>query len=62
VPLHLLRDDPLLRRANVNFAEATPQDRQTVLEQIERLARSRHWNETRAVIGNLHQRAFGDNR
>ena len=27
VPLYLLRDDPLLRRAGVTFAEATPQER-----------------------------------
>ena len=50
----------LLRRAGVTFAEATPQERQTVTEQMERLARSRYWNETRAVIASLYQRAFGN--
>ncbi len=48
VPLYLLRDDPLLRRAGVVFAEATVQEQQTVAEQLERLARSRFWNEARA--------------
>ena len=59
VPLYLLRDDPLLRRAGVVFAEATTQEQQTVAEQLERLARSRFWNEARAAIGTLYQRAFG---
>ena len=59
VPLYALRDDPLLRRAGVTFAEATPQDRQTVSEQLERLSRSRFWNEARAAVATLYQRAFG---
>jgi hypothetical protein len=59
VPLYVLRDDPLLRRAGVTFAEATPQDRQTVSEQLERLSRSRFWNEARAAVATLYQRAFG---
>jgi hypothetical protein len=59
VPLYVLRDDPLLRRAGVTFAEATTQDRQMVADQIERLARSRYWNEACAAISGLYQRAFG---
>jgi hypothetical protein len=59
IPLYTLRDDPLLRRAGVTFAEATPQERQTLSEQLERLARSRYWNEARSAIANLYQRAFG---
>jgi hypothetical protein len=62
VPLYQLRDDPLLRRANVNFAEGFGQDRQSVQEQLERLARSRFWNETRTLVNNLYQRAFNENR
>jgi hypothetical protein len=58
VPLYLMRDDPLMRRAGVTFAEATTQERQTVTEQLERLARSRFWNEARAAIAALYQRAF----
>ena len=54
--------DPLLRQAGVTFASATPRDAQTAVEQLERLARSRYWNETRAVLANLYQRAFGGNR
>jgi hypothetical protein len=60
VPLYVLRDDPLLRRAGVNFAEASQHDRQSTFEQVERLARSRYWNETRSAIANLYQRAFGN--
>jgi hypothetical protein len=60
IPLYLLRDDPLLQRAGVTFAEATSQDRELVAGQLERLARSRFWAEARAVIGNLYQRAFGN--
>jgi hypothetical protein len=59
VPLFVLRDDPLLRQAGVTFAQATSQDRQMLLEQVERLARSRLWNEARETIGQLYQRAFG---
>ena len=61
VPLYLLRDDPLLRRAGTTFAEATTQERQTVTEHLERLARSRFWNEARAAVAALYQRAFGGN-
>jgi Trypsin-like peptidase domain len=60
IPLYTLRDDPLLRRAGVTFAEATAQDRQTLSEQLERLARSRFWNEARSTISSLYQRAFGN--
>jgi hypothetical protein len=61
VPLYVLRDDPLLRRAGVTFAEATSHDRQMVTEQLERLARTRFWTEARATIASLYQRAFGNN-
>ncbi|HZY91058.1 MAG TPA: trypsin-like peptidase domain-containing protein, partial [Gemmataceae bacterium] len=59
VPLYALRDDPLLRRAGVTFAEANAQDRRSLAEQLERLSRSRYWNEARSAITNLYQRAFG---
>jgi hypothetical protein len=59
VPLWVLRDDPLFRRAGVTFAEATSRDLQTVTNQIERLTRSRYWNEVRSTINTLYQRAFG---
>jgi hypothetical protein len=59
VPLYALRDDPLLRRAGVTFAEATDEDRRTAVEQLERLARSRYWKEARQTIATLYQRAFG---
>jgi hypothetical protein len=59
IPLFVLRDDPLLRRAGVTFAAATTQEQQTVTDQLERLARSRFWGEARATIENLYQRAFG---
>jgi hypothetical protein len=59
VPLYALRDDPLLRNAGVTFAEATFRERRTVVEQLERLSRSRYWNEAAGVIANLYERAFG---
>jgi hypothetical protein len=59
VPLWVLRDDPLFRRAGVTFAEATTGDLRTVTNQIERLTRSRYWNEVRTTINTLYQRAFG---
>lgn len=60
VPLYVLRDDPLLRRAGVTFAEATQQDQHDLVSQLERLARSRFWNEARATIRDLYQKAFGN--
>ncbi len=60
IPLYTLRDDPLLRRAGVTFAEATPEDCETVAGQLERLARTRHWGEAKSAITNLYNRAFGN--
>src|SRR5262249_6922366 len=40
IPLWLLHDDPLLRQADVTFAEATAQEREEINQQVERLARS----------------------
>jgi hypothetical protein len=62
VPLWVLRDEPLFRRAGVTFAEATGEELQTATSQLERLARSRYWSEVRATIASLHQRAFGNGR
>jgi hypothetical protein len=59
IPLWTLRDDPLLKRAGVTFAQATAHDRQLITEQLERLARSRYWPDVRNTIANLYQRAFG---
>jgi hypothetical protein len=59
IPLWVLRDDPLLRRAGVTFAEATSEDLRTTSNQLERLARSRYWNEVRNTVNELYRRAFG---
>jgi Trypsin-like peptidase domain len=59
IPLWVLRDDPLLQRCGVTFAQATPEDLRSTAEQIERLARSRYWTEVRGTIATLYQRAFG---
>ncbi len=59
IPLWVLRDDPLFRRAGVTFAES--QDLERVSGQLERLARSRYWNEARQTVTTLYQRAFGQN-
>jgi hypothetical protein len=61
VPLWVLRDDPLLQGAGVTFTQATTPERQAVAEQLERLARTRLWNEARETIGSLYRRAFGPN-
>ncbi len=60
IPLWLLRDDPLLRRAGVTFAEASYQQVQQMSEQLERLSRSRYWTEVQSTINNLYRRAFGN--
>ena len=61
IPLWLLRDDPLLTRNGVTFAQATTEDLHSTTEQIERLARSRYWNDVRGTIATYYQRAFGGN-
>jgi hypothetical protein len=61
VPMWVLRDDPLFRRAGVMFAEATTRDLETITNQLERLTRSRYWGEVRSTINNLYHRAFGPN-
>jgi Trypsin-like peptidase domain len=59
IPLWVLRDDPLLQRCGVTFAQATTEDLRNTTEQMERLARSRYWNEVRGTIATYYQRAFG---
>jgi hypothetical protein len=61
IPLWALRDDPLFRQASVSFTDAPRSDLQTTLGQLERLARSRYWNELRRTVEGLYQRAFGGN-
>jgi len=59
IPVWVLRDDPLLRRCGVTFAQATTEELQLTTEQMERLARSRYWNEVRSNIASYYQKAFG---
>jgi hypothetical protein len=59
IPLWALRDDPLFRRAGINFNEATSGALEATAQQIERLARTRYWSELRNNIATLYQRAFG---
>jgi hypothetical protein len=54
-----LREDPLLRRAEVTFAAADPKEFEAMTGQMERLARSRYWADAQAAITGLYQRAFG---
>lgn len=60
IPLWCLREDPLLCKAGVTFAEASSRDLEDLTSQLERLARSRYWNEVRSMIGSMYQRAFGN--
>ncbi|MBL8797299.1 MAG: trypsin-like peptidase domain-containing protein [Planctomycetia bacterium] len=66
IPLWALRDDPLLRRANVSFAEASSEQMSQLTNQLERLSRSRYWSELQSTINSYYRRAFGpgnsDNR
>jgi endonuclease G, mitochondrial len=60
VPLYTLRDDPLFRSAGIPFTEGTRQEEtERVVDQLERLARSRSWNEVKNFVENLYQRTFG---
>jgi hypothetical protein len=59
VPLYTLTDEPLLRRAGVTFTAADPRERQGAFDQLDRLARTRYWNEARAYLAGLYRRAFG---
>jgi len=59
IPMWALRDDPLLQKAGVTFAALNNQEREQMMQQLERLSRSRYWNETKTTIENLYRRAFG---
>jgi hypothetical protein len=59
IPLWVLREDPLVRRAGLTFAEATTQQLEQTTAQVERLARSRYWAEVRDYIAGVYQRAYG---
>jgi hypothetical protein len=59
VPLWVLRDDPLFRQAGVTFAEASTKEVERTTNQVERLARSRYWNEIQSTIDQLYRQAFG---
>lgn len=58
VPLWMLQEDPLMQRCKATFAKANCQELETVKSQVERLARTRLWEDTREVIGKLYQQAF----
>jgi len=60
IPLWVLRDDPLLRRAGVTFSETSYGQVRQISEQLERLSRSRYWSEVQNTINNLYRRAFGN--
>ncbi len=59
IPLWALRNDPLLERAGVTFAEATGDELRTTTGQLERLARSRYWGDVRDTVRAMYQRVFG---
>jgi hypothetical protein len=47
------------RCSGVTFTQATPEERERLVNQVERLARSRFWNEARNTIAGQYQRAYG---
>lgn len=59
VPLWMLQDDPLFQRCGVTYTRANAQELQAASSQVERLARSRLWDETRQILAQLYERAFG---
>jgi hypothetical protein len=60
IPLWMLRDDPLLRQHGIPFTASNSKEVEQINQQVERLARSRLWTETRSAVSGLYQRAFGD--
>jgi hypothetical protein len=59
VPMWSLKDDPMMQRCGVTYAQAKPEELTATSDQVERLARSRLWEETRKTIASLYERAFG---
>jgi Trypsin-like peptidase domain len=59
IPMWSLKDDPLMQRCGVTYTQARPEEMQAASDQMERLARSRLWEETRKTIASLYERAFG---
>lgn len=60
IPLWVLREDPLFTRCGVTFADATTEQMRVTNEQMERLARTRYWNDVRNTIAAYYSRAFGN--
>lgn len=54
----MLRDDPLLEQGHVTMAP-TAKEMATISGHLERLGRTRRWQELRAVIENCYQQTFG---
>lgn len=59
VPLSHLRNHSLLQTAGANFSEAREEEVTGITRQVERLARSRVWQEAQATISRLYEKAFG---
>ena len=59
IPLWMLREDPMLRDCGITFSNAaTAEEIDQIQQQVERLARSRYWDETQSAIADLYQRVF----
>lgn len=64
VPLFVLRDDPLMRRAGVTFSNTTRSDLGRMAQQLERLSRTRFWPDLCRTIETFYQKVCptGQNR
>jgi hypothetical protein len=60
IPVWVLRNDPLLHRAGVVFAESSTDQLRQLNRQLERLAHSRYWPELQSTITSYYRKAFGN--
>jgi hypothetical protein len=56
IPLYALRDDPLMTRAGVTFCEPRRTDMSRLTQQLERLSRTRHWQDLCQTIESFYER------
>lgn len=57
VPLSVLRDDPLMKRAGAIFSSGDPSEINRVAQQLERLSRTRYWPDLCNTIKDFYKRA-----
>ena len=57
IPVSVLRDDPMFARAGVTFASTDAAQLGMMTQQLERLSRTRYWQDLCKTISDFYQKA-----